>query len=177
MKRTNAMIIRLIVLLVVTFRVSLSLAESPVSADEEPESPQSDIYYNAMIKSIDLDRNRWKPFSRSLEAGPWFYDSTGLIRTGSKVIASVTVFPHPMKTAIYSAVYGNHIKIRKIVFETEINCATHTYRQPLITAYDYYNEILVRHSNPGKEFSAIKKGTTTDTLQSLICVTGARKKR
>ncbi len=153
------------------------MAESPVAAEQEPESEQSDLYYSAMIRSIDLDRNRWKPFSRSLEAGPWFYDAQGVAHTGSRASTSVTVFPHPQKTALYNSVYENHAKIRKIVFETEINCSAHTYRQPMITAYGYYNEVLISHSNPGKSFSVIKKGTTTDTLQNLICTGGSVKKR
>jgi len=169
--------IRHILLLFLTFYALPAMAEPPVAAEQEPESEQSDLYYSAMLRSIDLDRNRWKPFSRSLEAGPWFYDAQGVTHNGNRTSTSVTVFPHPKKTAIYSQVYENHGKIRKIVFATEINCAAHTYRQPLITAYGYYNEELIRHSNPDGSFSAIKKGTTTDTLQSLLCTNRTKKRR
>lgn len=171
------MIIRFILLLTLTLHAVPATAEPPVRAEEEPEAEQSDIYYNAMIKSIDLDKNRWKPFSRSLEAGPWFYDAQGVVHNGAMAKTSVTVFPHPLKTAIYSSVYEHHRKIRKIVFETEINCSAQTYRQPLIIAYGYYNEELIKHANPARGFSTIQKGTTTDTLQGLICNKRPGKKR
>src|SRR5512133_3369229 len=164
------MLFRLIVLLILTFPAAFVCAEDSVPAEELPASDQSDMYYNAMIRSIDLDKTRWKPFSRSMESGPWFYDTRSLKRSGKKVTTLVTVFPHPQKTAIYSPVFSDHAKIRKIVFETEITCNTHTYRQPLIQVYGYANELLAEYSNTGnKAAPSIKPGTTTDTLRSLLC--------
>jgi len=171
------MLFRLLLILILTLATTTALADDPVSADEDPASDQTDVYYNAMIRSIDLDKTRWKPFSRSLESGPWFYDTQSTIRNGQKVTVMVTVFPHPQKTDIYSPVYSDHTKIRKIVFETDINCTAHTYRQPRIQVYGYYKELLAEHSNTSTRFSAIKKGTTTDTLQGLVCGTGHKKKR
>jgi hypothetical protein len=162
--------------LIVALSATLALAEEPVSPDEEPESDQSDIYYNAMIRSIDLDKNRWKPFSRSMGSGPWFYDTQSIKRNGRKVSVMVTVFPHPQKTAAYSGVYSDHPNIRKIIFETEINCAARSYRQPLIRVYGYYKELLTEHIHTDRNFSSIRQGTTTDTLRSLICAPAKKKK-
>jgi len=169
------MFFRISMTILVALSATLVFAEEPLSSGEEPESDQSDIYYNAMIRSIDLDKSRWKPFSRSLESGPWFYDTQSLKRNGKKVSAMVTVFPHPQKTAAYGTLYGDHPNIRKIVFETEINCAAGSYRQPLIRVYGYYRELLTEHIHPDRNFSPIRLGTTTDTLRSLICAPGKRK--
>jgi len=155
----------------------LVLSASPARAeDRDPivdgtESEQYDMYYDAMLRSIELDKSRWKSFSRSMESGPWFYDTQSLKRTGTKVTTLVTVFPHPNKTELYSQVYPEHTKIRKIVFVTEINCSKHTYRQPEISVYGYYRDLLAEHSSVGKnrKFSPIKPGTTTDTLRTLVC--------
>lgn len=171
----HPMLVHLLLLLTLTLPATLALAEAPVSANEEPDSDQSDIYYNAMLRSIDLDKTRWKAFGRSMESGPWFYDTQSIKRHGTTVTAMVTVFPHPQKTAIYSAVYSDHTKIRKIVFETEINCTAHSYRQPQIRVYGYFQELLAEHSNTNS-FSAIKPGTTTDTLRNLVCVTYKKKR-
>lgn len=168
-------------ILIILFFIALAARavadETPVTAEEDPESDQSDMYYSAMIRSIDLDKNRWKPLSRTMATGPWFYDSQGLVRTGSTVKTTVTVFPHPLKTELYQSVLSNHTKIRKIVFETEINCSKHLYRQPEISVYGYYNELLTWHANKNRKFSPIKQGTTTDTLQGLVCVTTRKKKK
>ena len=161
-----------------------ALPAGPARADEtgiiqaEPDSDQYDMYYDAMIRSIELDKSRWKSFSRSMESGPWFYDAQSLKRDGDRLTVLVTVFPHPNKTEPYSPVYHDHTKIRKIVFATEINCSKHTYRQPQISVYGYYRELLAEHSSVGKkqDYSAIRPGTTTDTLRSLVCVSD-RKKR
>lgn len=114
-----------------------------------------------------------------MESGPWFYDTQSLKRTGSKVRAMVTVFPHPQKTALYSPVYSDHTKIRKIVFETEIDCKTNTYWQPQIRVYGYYQELLSEHANSDKNhvYSTIRQGTTTDTLRGLICSPVRKKKK
>ena len=169
------MLSRLILIAALALPTSLAFAEDPLPAEEDSE--QTDIYYNAMIRSIDLDKTRWKPFSRSMESGPWFYDTQSLKRNGKQVTAVVTVFPHPQKTAMYSPVYGDHSKIRKIIFETEINCTAHTYRQPQIRVYGYYKELLAEHSNNHNNgFSSIRPGTTTDTLQNLVCGPGKKKK-
>ncbi len=157
-----------------TFTASFALAEEPVSAEDYPVSDQSDIFYDAMIRSIDLDKSRWKSFSRSMESGPWFYDTQSLKRDGKKVTALVTVFPHPQKTAIYGSVYSDHTKIRKIVFETEINCSNNKYRQPKILIYGYYKDLLAEYSNKSA-FSSIRQGTTTDTLRIQLCGPGKKK--
>jgi hypothetical protein len=157
----------------------LARAEEPDPIQAEPDSDQSDIYYDAMIRSIELDTNRWKSFSRSMESGPWFYDTQGLKRDGSRVTALVTVYPHPNKTELYSSVYPEHTKIRKIVFVTEIDCSKRTYRQPQISVHGYYKGLLAEHSYDGKQqnFSPIKPGTTTDTLRSLVCGPDKKKRR
>jgi len=173
------MLIRFALLILLVLSAPPVFADDPVSAEAAPESDsdQSDIYYDAMIRSIDLDKKRWKTFSRSMESGPWFYDTQSLKRNGQKVTVMVTVFPHPQKTAIYSPVYSDHTKIRKIVFETEINCIKNTYRQPRIQIYGYYKELLAEHSHKNSSsYSPIKKGTTTDSLQDLICGPGKKKK-
>jgi hypothetical protein len=137
------------------------------------------MYYDAMLRSIELDRNRWKSFSRSMESGPWFYDTQGLKRNGSKVTVPVTVYPHPNRTEIYSSVYRDHTKIRKIVFVTEINCSRQTYRQPQILVYGYYRDLLAEHSPAASSqvFSPIRPGTTTDTLRTLVCNPDRKKRR
>jgi hypothetical protein len=163
--------------IVLFLTVSHVCAENTLATEEEPDSDQSDIYYNAMIRSIDLDKTRWKAFSRSMESGPWFYDTQSLKRNGNKATVLVTVFPHPQKTAIYSSVYSDHSNIKKIVFETEINCNAHTYRQPQIRVYGYYKELLANYStNKKRNYSPIKTGTTTDTLRSMVCGPGKKKK-
>ena len=164
---TRATIVLAFLLLLVT--APALRAEEPLSAETDPLAEQGDIYYNAMLRSIDLDRSRWKPFSRSPEGGPWFYDSVGLKRNGSRVATSVTVFPHPLKTALYAQVFNDHRKIKKIVFDTEFDCKARSYRQPRIVAYGYYDELLVTHNYPDRNFTPIKQGTTTDTLQGLVC--------
>ena len=61
-----------------------ALSAGPARAEEtgliqaEPDSDQNDMYYDAMLRSIELDKNRWKSFSRSMESGPWFYDTQSL---------------------------------------------------------------------------------------------------
>jgi len=146
-------------------------AEDTKPAQAEPVSDQYDNVYDAMLKSIELDKSRWKSFSRSMESGPWFYDAQGVKRKRAMVSVPVTVYPHPNKTELYRGVYQDHTKIRKIVFVTEINCAKHSYRQPLISVYGYFNELLAEHSAEGQKqpFSPIKAGTTTDTLRTLVC--------
>jgi len=161
-----------------------ALSAAPARAEEtepihaEPDSDQSDLYYTAMLRSIELDKSRWKSFSRSMESGPWFYDTQSLKRDSNKVTVLVTVFPHPNKTELYSAVYPEHTKIRKIVFVTEINCSKHSYRQPQISVYGYYRELLAEHSHNSRErnFSPIKPGTTTDTLRTMVCGPDRKKK-
>ncbi len=162
----------------------LALSASPARTEEsesipaEADADQSDIYYDAMIRSIELDTSRWKSFSRSMESGPWFYDAQGLKRNNGKVTVPVTVYPHPNRTEIYSSVYPEHARIRKIEFVTEIDCSKRTYRQPQIHVHGYFNELLAAHSSEATQmtFSPIKPGTTTDTLRSLVC-TPDRKKR
>ena len=153
-------------------------AEETVTDPDEPDSDQHDMYYEAMLRSIELDRTRWKSFSRSLEGGPWFYDTQSLKRDGKKVTALVTVYPHPNRTALYGSVYPEHTKIRKIVFLTEIDCSKRTYRQPQISVQGYYRELLAEHSPNGsvQNYAPIKPGTTTDTLRSLVCIPDKKKK-
>lgn len=163
----------------------LCLSAAPVRGDGEPskqaeaETDREDVFYDAMLSSIELDKTRWKSFSRSLESGPWFYDTQSLVRNGQKVTVQVTAYPHPDKTEIYRSVYSDHTKIRKIVFATEIDCARRSYRQPEIRVYGYYKELLAEHLRQGTdlEFSPIKAGTTTDTLRGLICLPDRRKKK
>jgi hypothetical protein len=163
----------------------LAVSAGPAQAEErgpaaaEPDSDQYDMFYDAMLRSIELDRNRWKSFSRSMESGPWFYDTQSLKRTGKKVTAQVTVYPHPNRTELYRSVYPEHTKIRKIVFLTEIDCSRHTYWQPQISVYGYYRELLAEHSaeDSKQSFSPIKPGTTTDTLRGLLCGPDRKKKR
>lgn len=154
-------------------------AEEAETIDDGVESDQSDMYYEAMLRSIELDKSRWKTFSRSMESGPWFYDTQSLKRDGNKVTTLVTVYPHPNKTELYRSVYPDHLKIRKIVFVTEINCSNNTYRQPRISVYDYFRELLTEHAYNSKDqiFSPIKPGTTTDTLRNLVCVPDKRKRK
>ena len=163
------MLFRLIAIVLLALSASSVFAEEPLPATDDPGTYQSDMYYNAMLRSIDLDTKRWKSFSRSIESGPWFYDTQRLKRNGTKVTVMVTVFPHPQKTEIYKTVYSDHTKIREIVFETEINCKKHLYRQPLIRVYGYYNELLTERSNTNHGFSSIRQSTTIDTLRSMIC--------
>ena len=92
-RRTNLFLILLLVLY-----VGPTLAEETETTLADPDSDQSDIYYDAMIRSIELDTNRWKSFSRSMESGPWFYDTQSLKRDSGKVTALVTVYPHPNRT-------------------------------------------------------------------------------
>jgi hypothetical protein len=174
----SSMFFHLLLIIAVVLNISTVFADEPLSAIEDPGADQSDIYYTAMIRSIDLDKTRWKAFGRSMESGPWFYDTQSLKRKGIMVTTMVTVFPHPEKTEIYSSVYHDHTKIRKIVFDTEINCKMLTYRQPHIRVYGYYNELLTEHSNDKNlDFSPIRQGTTTDTLRSLVCESGRKKKK
>lgn len=162
----------------------LFLSAGPVRAEEagpghaEPDQEQSDMYYDAMLRSIELDTGRWRSFSRSMESGPWFYDTQGLKRAGSRVTVPVTVYPHPDRTEIYRSVFAEHPRIRKIVFVTEIDCSKGAYRQPLISVHGYYKELLAEHSSGGnnQSFSPIRPGTTTDTLRGLVC-SPDRKKR
>lgn len=170
------MCIRLLLILLLALPATSVFAEDIVPAPDDQETDQSDIYYNAMIRSIDLDKNRWKTFSRSMESGPWFYDTQSIKRLGKKISVMVTVFPHPQKTAIYRQVYRDHANIKKIVFSTEINCSARTYRQPQIQVYGYYKETLAEHSMPNSAFTVIKQGTTTDTLRGLLCVSGPKKR-
>jgi hypothetical protein len=168
----------LVPLLLLALSVNPARSEESESIPTEADADQSDIYYDAMIRSIELDTSRWKSFSRSMESGPWFYDAQGLKRNNGKVTVPVTVYPHPNRTEIYSSVYPEHTRIRKIEFVTEINCSKRTYRQPQIRVHGYFNELLAEHSSEGTQmtFSPIKPGTTTDTLRSLVC-TPDRKKR
>jgi len=168
----------LVLFLLAALSAAPARAEETGAIEAEPDADQYDMYYDAMLRSIDLDKSRWKSFSRSMESGPWFYDTQSLKRDGKRLTVLVTVFPHPNKTELYSTVYHEHTKIRKIVFTTEIDCAKRTYRQPLISVYGYYRELLAEHSSVGKkqDFSVISPGTTTDTLRILICGS-ERKKR
>lgn len=159
------------------------LRPAPLWGEEEPlralpDAEESDLYYSAMLKSIELDRSRWKPFSRSPESGPWFYDTQGLTRKGKTVTVPVTVYPHPKRTELYRSVYPDHSKIRKIEFITEIDCAKKSYRQPEIRVYGYYRDLLAEYRTKEKKqpFSPIKSGTTTDTLRTNVCP-AERKKR
>jgi len=162
----------------------LALSADPARAEDtgliqaEPDSDQYDMYYDAMLRSIELDKSRWKSFSRSMESGPWYYDTQSLKRDNNRVTALVTVFPHPDKTELYSPVFPEHAKIRKIVFVTEIDCTKHSCRQPQIRVYGYYRELLAEHSYNDRErtFSPIKAGTTTDTLRTLVCGPDKKKK-
>jgi hypothetical protein len=165
----------LLLLLVLSF--APARAEEAELIENEPDTEQHDLYYDAMLRSIELDMSRWKSFSRSMESGPWFYDTRGLKRDGSLVTVLVTVYPHPQRTELYRSVHSEHTKIRKIVFVTEIDCAERSYRQPLISVHGYYKELLAEHAFDGnkQDFSPIKPGTTTDTLRSLVC--GPDKKR
>jgi hypothetical protein len=167
----------LVLILMPAFSAGPLRAEETEPVDDWVESDQYDMYYDAMLRSIELDKNRWKSFGRSMESGPWFYDTQSLKRNGNKVTVLVTVFPHPKKTELYSPVYRDHTKIRKIVFITEINCSKHSYRQPRISVYGYFKELLVEHSPniENQSFSPVKPGTTTDTLRTLVC--GSDKKK
>lgn len=161
----------LALIILLALSVNPALSQETETIPDEPDTGQYDMYYDAMLRSIELDKTRWKSFSRSMESGPWFYDTQSLKRDGNKVVAQVTVFPHPNKTELYKTVYPDHTKIRKIVFVTEINCSKHTYRQPQISIYGYYKELLAEHSSDRKKqiFSPVKPGTTTDTLRTLVC--------
>jgi hypothetical protein len=169
----------LVLILMPTLSAGPVRAEETEPADDWVESDQYDMYYDAMLRSIELDKNRWKTFSRSMESGPWFYDTQNLKRDGNKVTIQVTVYPHPNKTELYRSVYPEHAKIRKIIFVTEINCAKHTYRQPQISVYGYFKELLVEHSSSEENlgFSPIKPGTTTDTLRTLVCSSDKKKNK
>jgi hypothetical protein len=166
--------------LAVTFLAGITAgparAEDTEPVRPEPDAEQGDLYYDAMLKSIELDKNRWRSFSRSMEGGPWFYDTQGLKRGNGTVTVPVTVYPHPNRTEVYRSVYPEHAKIRKIVFVTEINCSGKTYRQPRISVHGYFNELLVEHIRAGRQlrFSPIKPGTTTDTLRNLVCGSGRK---
>jgi hypothetical protein len=163
----------------------LALSAAPACAEDtepvlaEQDSDQCDLYYDAMLRSIELDKSRWKSFSRSMVSGPWFYDTQSLKRDGSRVTALVAVYPHPNNTELYSSVHHEHTKIRKIDFVTEIDCSKHSYRQPRISVYGYYKELLAEHSSVGttQKFSPIKPGTTTDTLRGLVCGPERKKRR
>jgi hypothetical protein len=165
--------------------IMLSASAGPVRGEDtepvrpEPDAEGCDVYYNAMLRSIELDKGCWKSFSRSMESGPWFYDTQSLKHNGNKVTAQVAVYPHPQKTERYSPVYGDHAKIRKIVFLTEINCSKHSYRQPEIRVYGYYGDLLAEHLRNGENavFSPIRPGTTTDTLRTLVCIPDRKKKK
>jgi len=148
-----------------------------VQAGQDPY--QQDLYYDAMLRSIELDRSRWKSFSRSMEGGPWFYNTQGLKRNGSRVTAQVTVYPHPGRTELYRSVHQDHTKIRKIDFVTEIDCPGRTYRQSQINVYGYYKDLLAGYSSAGstRGFSPIKPGTTIDTLRGLVCGPDRKKRR
>jgi hypothetical protein len=159
------------------------LQPGPLRGEDEPlravpDAEESDLYYSAMLKSIELDRGRWKPFSRTPESGPWFYDTQGLVRKGKTVTVSVTVYPHPNRTDLYRSVYADHTKIRKIDFITEIDCAKKSYRQPEIRVYGYYRDLLAEYRTRERKqpFSPIRPGTTTDTLRTNVCP-AERKKR
>ena len=141
----------LVLVLMTVLSAGAVRAEETEPDDDVVESDQYDMYYDAMLRSIELDKNRWKTFSRSMESGPWFYDTQSLKRDGNKVTVQVTVYPHPSKTELYSPVYRDHTKIRKIVFATEIDCSKHTYRQPQISVYGYNRELLAEHSSTGKK--------------------------
>lgn len=169
----------LVLFLLLASSAAPASAEEPEPIHAESDSDQYDMYYDAMLRSIELDKSRWKSFSRSMESGPWFYDTQGLKRDNSKVTVPVTVYPHPNKTELYRSVYPEHAKIRKIVFVTEIDCSKHTYRQPQIRVYGYFRELLSEHAPVTKNqgFSPIKPGTTTDTLRTLVCNPDRKKRR
>lgn len=168
----------LVLILMLTLSAGPVQAEGTAPVDDVLESEQYDMYYDAMLRSIELDKSRWKTFSRSMESGPWFYDTQSLKRAGNKVTVLVTVFPHPNKTELYRSVYPEHTKIRKIVFVTEIHCSKHSYRQPQISVHGYFKELLVEHVSNAKNqsFSPIRPGTTTDTLRTLVCGPGKKKR-
>lgn len=176
--RCMRMLVCIVSLLLQTTYAESNSTEETGTTRVDPEQDQSDIYYDAMIRSIELDTSRWKSFSRSMESGPWFYDAQGLKRNNGKVTVPVMVYPHPNRTELYSSVYLEHARIRKIEFVTEIDCSKRTYRQPQIRVHGYFNELLAAHSSEATQmtFSPIKPGTTTDTLRSLVC-TPDRKKR
>jgi hypothetical protein len=171
--------ISLVLSLLLAFPAGPGRAGEAEPLQAESDSDQYDMYYDAMLRSIELDKNRWKSFSRSMESGPWFYDTQGLKRDSSKVTVPVTVYPHPNKTELYRSVYPEHAKIRKIVFATEIDCSKLTYRQPQIHVYGYYGELLIEHAPVTKDqgFSPIKAGSTTDTLRTLVCNPDRKKRR
>lgn len=170
LQRTGLTLVLVLALMMVTTGASV-LAEEAGSVQSEPDPDQYDIFYDAMLRSIELDTSRWKSFSRSVDSGPWFYDAQSLKRDGSRVTALVAVYPNPNRTELYNSVYSDHIKIRKITFLTEINCFRRTYRQPQISVHGYYRELLAEYASAGKKqkFSPIRPGTTTDTLRSLVC--------
>ena len=169
----------LVLVLMTVLSAGAVRAEETEPDDDVVESDQYDMYYDAMLRSIELDKNRWKTFSRSMESGPWFYDTQSLKRDGNMVTVQVTVYPHPSKTELYSPVYSDHSKIRKIVFVTEINCSKQTYRQPHISVYGYFQELLDEHlsNDENQSFSPIKPGTTTDTLRTLVCGPDRKKRK
>ena len=169
----------LVLSLLLAFPAGPARAGGAEPLQAEPDSDQYDMYYDAMLRSIELDKSRWKSFSRSMQSGPWFYDTQGLKRDNSKVTVPVTVYPHPNRTELYRSVYPEHTRIRKIDFSTEIDCTKRTYRQPLIRLYGYYKELLAEHSSADKPpvFSPIKPGTTTDTLRGLACGPDRKKRR
>jgi hypothetical protein len=152
------------------------LAEEPLRYDEESDTGQDNAYYNAMLRSINLDRTRWKSFSKSLASGPWFYDTQSIERKSGRVRVNVTAYPNPQNTEIYGSIHSDHIKIRRIEFATEIDCSKKTYRQTHIRSFGYDEQILSEYTykKNSQKFTAIKPATTTDTLRGLVC-SGGRK--
>lgn len=168
----------LILVIAIVSQAHHALAENPESDPEQMETSQYDAYYNAMLRSINLDRTRWKPLGRSVVSGPWFYDARGISRKNGKLTVEITAYPNPSRSEIYSSVYSDHTKIRRMVFVTEIQCSRRRYRQPLITVYGYDEAILATHSYDRRKqpYSPIMKDSTIDTLSRIACdkVTGRK---
>jgi hypothetical protein len=173
-----AMIFRLIACILLTLCVSSSFAEEPLRYNEESYSGMDDAYYDAMLRSINLDRSRWKSFSKSLASGPWFYDTQSIAKRSGRVTVLVMIYPNPHNTQIYSSICSDHSKIRRIKLATEIDCARKTYRQTHIQSFGYDEQIVSEYAykNSEQKFSAIQPATMTDTLQGIIC-NGSRKSR
>jgi hypothetical protein len=165
------MYLKFIIVMILTLCVPPGFADERMKDSEESDSGLEDAYYNAMLRSISLDRSRWKSFSKSLASGPWFYDTQSITKKSGRVSVRVMVYPNPHNTQLYSSIYSDHSKIRRIFLDTEIDCTRRTYRQPKIQAYGYDESVLSEYiyKNSGQKVSAIKPATMTDTLRGVLC--------
>jgi hypothetical protein len=170
--------VTLLVCVLLQLVVGSSYADTVVQPDQETDTEMGDAYYNAMLRSINLDRSRWKAFSNSINSGPWFYDTKSIRKKSGRVSAEVTVYPNPHRTELYSSIYSDHVKIRRIVMGTEIDCTAKRYRQTHLQAFGYDEQVLSDYTYKLSEqkFVPIKSATMNDTLRGIVCG-GGRKPR